>query len=220
MHAVLVTPKHLQVELLEGCNQNDNILNISTLLDGVNKNLLNQTPWPQYNYSPYTAFAIAYGKDDIFLKFYITEKFLQAANGATNMAVYQDTCVEFFIGFGDGQTYYNIECNCIGTLLIGYGETNVERTLLPNALIDKINFQSVIGNQQTNGDKHWEITLVIPFATFCYDKIDTLVGKNCRANFYKCGDHLPEPHFIAWSNINSLQPNFHLPEFFGELQFV
>jgi hypothetical protein len=44
-------------------------------------------------------------------------------------------------------------------------------------------------------------------------------GKKCRANFYKCGDDLPEPHFLAWNMINTEEPDFHRPEFFGTLEF-
>lgn len=38
-----------------------------------------------------------------------------------------------------------------------------------------------------------------------------------RGNFYKCGDLTAEPHYLSWSPIAFERPNFHLPEFFGEL---
>jgi hypothetical protein len=46
-----------------------------------------------------------------------------------------------------------------------------------------------------------------------------LKGKTCRANFYKCGDDLPEPHFLSWNNIIADKPDFHLPQYFGTLTF-
>ena len=40
-----------------------------------------------------------------------------------------------------------------------------------------------------------------------------------RANFYKCGDQTLHPHWLTWSPVAFPKPQFHLPEFFGELVF-
>jgi hypothetical protein len=40
-----------------------------------------------------------------------------------------------------------------------------------------------------------------------------------RANFYKCGDSTAVPHYLSWSHIATETPDFHRPEFFGELYF-
>jgi len=212
--------KHLNVELLKSCSLNTDIGEISFCLDSVNKNVLDQIPWVQFSYLPRVHFVMAYGTDSIFLKYYVNEKFIRAAHGKANDAVYQDACVEFFIRFGDEKPYYNFEFNCIGTMLIGYGETKTERLLLSDQLISQIKYQAVINNDQPGEDVHWELTVAIPFTAFCFHKLNSLEGKKCRANFYKCGDNLPTPHFISWSNIKWPEPNFHLPEFFGTLQFL
>src|SRR5665647_2531719 len=211
--------KHLTVELLKSCSLNTDIGEISFCLDSVNKNVLDQIPWVQFSYLPRVHFAMAYGTDSIFLKYYVNEKFIRAAHGAANNAVYQDACVEFFIRFGDEKPYYNFEFNCIGTMLIGYGETKTERVLLSDQLISQIKYQSVINNDRPDSDQYWELTVAIPFTLFGYNDLFFITGKKCRANFYKCGDNLPTPHFITWSNISWPEPNFHLPEFFGTLHF-
>ena len=36
-------------------------------------------------------------------------------------------------------------------------------------------------------------------------------------NFYKCADDTEFPHFVSWSPIDLPSPNFHCPEFFGEI---
>ena len=41
-----------------------------------------------------------------------------------------------------------------------------------------------------------------------------------RANVYKCGDLLPVPHFISWNPITTESPDFHRPEFFGQMRFA
>ena len=40
------------------------------------------------------------------------------------------------------------------------------------------------------------------------------------ANFYKCGDDTPQPHFISWSPIDLPKPDFHAPQFFGVLELL
>lgn len=212
--------KHLNVELLKTNSLQAPINEVSFFLDSAKRNSLNQTPWAGYDYLPEVDFAIAYGRDGVFLKYYVNEKSVRAVNSNINGAVWEDSCVEFFISFENESAYYNFEFNCIGTALVGFGESKSDRALLPDALISQLKYQSVINNEQPGGDIHWELTIAIPFTLFCHHQLNELKGKKCRANFYKCGDLLPMPHFVSWSNIQAPEPNFHLPEFFGSLLFV
>jgi hypothetical protein len=41
--------------------------------------------------------------------------------------------------------------------------------------------------------------------------------ESLRANFYKWGDGTSVPHYLTWSHIVTETPDFHRPEFFGEL---
>lgn len=212
--------KQLDVVLLQTNSLNASINELSFFLDSAKRNALNQTPWAVYKYTPVVDFAIGYGPDCIFLKYYVNEKSVRAVNSSINGSVWEDSCVELFISFENERAYYNFEFNCIGTALVGYGERKADRELLPDELISRIKYQAVINNDQPGNDLHWELTIAIPFTLFCHNNLDTLKGQKCRANFYKCGDLLPTPHFLAWSNINWPEPNFHLPEFFGSLHFV
>jgi hypothetical protein len=144
---------------------------------------------------------------------------VQAAFGRTNEPVYQDSCVEFFISFDEGATYYNFEFNCIGTVLAGYGRGRTDRQWLSGDVLDTINTQSTVLRKGKDRMPQWELTVVLPLKVFTFQNIDSLQGQQARANFYKCGDHLPVPHFLAWSNIESDSPDFHLPQFFGTLLF-
>jgi hypothetical protein len=40
-----------------------------------------------------------------------------------------------------------------------------------------------------------------------------------RANFYKCGDGTSVPHYLSWNQVITETPDFHRPEFFGEISF-
>jgi hypothetical protein len=193
---------------------------ISKKLDDIHKEQISNAPWEAYPYKPEVAFAMAHGKDAIFLKFYVKEKHLRAVNSEPNEPVYEDSCVEFFISFEDEAEYYNFEFNCAGTCLLGFGKGRDGRELISPEIIKRITFQSTL-RPATNAEANigWELTLAIPFFAFQYHEINSLSDKKCRANFYKCGDKLPEPHFLAWNNISSAAPNFHLPEFFGRVEF-
>jgi hypothetical protein len=208
----------LKIAFSEKINSNDPIEKISLHLDSCQRHSIENVPWPAYPYHPEVYFAIAHSGNCIFLKFYVEENFIQAATGSINGPVWEDASVEFFISF-DEKGYYNFEFNCIGTALAGFGKEKNTRELLTEEIINKINYEAVIRNKKKNKLISWELTLKIPVDVFIHHHISSLHEKKCSANFYKCGDHLPEPHFIAWSNIQSTEPNFHLPEFFGELEF-
>ncbi len=212
--------KQLNIEKLKRVNAKTPINELTFLLDNVNRNVLKEVPWGHYNYCPAVEFSIAYAPDFIFLKYYVTEKSIRAVNNTINSAVWEDSCVEFFISFDNEKAYYNLEFNCIGTARVGYGESKNNRELLPVQIVSQIKYHSVISNNLPTDDTHWELTLSIPKNLFCFNQVETFKGKECRANFYKCGDNLPIPHFITWSGIKSVTPDFHLPEFFGSLHFI
>ena len=69
------------------------------------------------------------------------------------------------------------------------------------------------------GETSWSMIEVIPASALFNHKIEEWSGLNFRANFYKCGDNLPNPHFLSWNKIDFPRPNFHLLEFFGEVVF-
>ena len=211
--------KHLSVPYL-GLEDTTAIADISKKLDHVRQEIIDHAPWNAFPYKPQASFAMAYGDSSVYLKFFVEEKHVRAVYSEPNQPVYKDSCVEFFVSFGDEPEYYNFEFNCAGTCLLSFGEQRNNRNMTTADLIKSIAFQSSI-KPTTKKDANigWELTLVIPFAAFQYHKFSSMKGKKCRANFYKCGDDLPEPHFLAWNMINTEEPDFHRPEFFGTLEF-
>jgi Carbohydrate-binding family 9 len=211
--------KRLSVPNVTGLLHYKDMQNVSTVLDGLKPNLLNTTPWQStFPYKPKVNFTIAHADGFIFLKFNVAEKAIRAVNSDINGAVYEDSCVEFFVNF-DEKGYYNIECNCIGTMLMGFGPVRNNRERLPADVINKITFHSTMLKNTKDNTIDWAMTLAIPLSVFIHHLNLSLAGKTGHANFYKCGDKLPEPHYLTWSNIDFVKPNFHLPEFFGDLVF-
>jgi hypothetical protein len=211
--------KNLLVPFIHADN-NHALDEISAKLDHLHQELINITPWAAYPYKPEIAFAMAYGDQGVFLKFYVEEKHIRAIYSEPNDPVYKDSCVEFFVSFGDEKEYYNFEFNCAGTCLLSFGEERTNRIMLGDELIRSIATRSSIKPANTKDSNiGWELTLSIPFSAFHYHQFKSLKGKKCRANFYKCGDDLPEPHFVVWNEIKTVQPDYHRPEFFGSVEF-
>ena len=175
--------------------------------------------WESYTYCPEASFRIAHNGDAIFLNFRINESDIKAVCNQDNGKVWEDSCVEFFIAFTEG-SYYNIECNCIGKILIGKGSGKEGRILLPDALLKKVDRRSSLGNSPVeNRSGDWEVSLIIPKEIFFPEITETFNNVKARGNFYKCGDCLQTPHYLSWNPILWDTPNFHLPKFFGELRF-
>lgn len=210
--------KHVTVPFLPALNAGTTADEVAGWLPVPGRQVLSFAPWPAYPYKPLVQFSIAYGDGALALQFEVEEKSIRAAFGQMNEPVYQDSCVEFFVSFDDGASYYNVEFNCIGTVLAGFGKERAGRQPLPPALLEKIS--SVVRIHRGSDLVRWEITLVLPLAVFPYHAPSLSPGYACRANFYKCGDALPEPHFLCWSNIESHEPDFHLPACFGSLTFA
>lgn len=209
--------KQLKVPFKPNLGYHQAIGEIATLLDHQEKHALEFVPWPVYPYKPRVQFSIAHSNDGIFLKYFVNEKYIRAAAGSINGAVWEDACVEFFVSF-DETGYYNLEFNCIGTALAGFGKIKGSRVRLSEEIIRKIKYGSMISNGET-GHIHWELTVAIPLEVFAHHDFSSLKGRMARANFYKCGDALPDPHFISWANIEAPKPDFHLAPFFGAIEF-
>ncbi|HEY9362734.1 MAG TPA: carbohydrate-binding family 9-like protein [Chitinophagaceae bacterium] len=214
--------KRLEACTLKSVNKKSLIGEIAIALDECIQNPIEIVPWPSYPYKPAVSFVIAHDYERIFIKYYVREQAIRAAYNNPNDPVFKDSCVEFFIAFGEEKAYYNFEFNCIGTCLSAFGDGIDNRQFLSKETIDKIKYHVSI-SKDTKGSTtnfNWELTLILPLDVFSFHQLPSLKGINCCTNFFKCGDSLPQPHFLSWTPINSPVPNFHLPDFFGKLQFI
>jgi len=201
------------------------IENVPALLDKENIPLqvIDNVNWEKsYPYRPTVHFRIAHTNDAILLNYRVTEKSIRAKYDKDNGSVWTDSCVEFFSIPADDGMYYNIECNCIGTILIGAGYHRDNRERAPQSVLNLVKRWSSLGScafEERKGDISWEVVLYIPYKAYFKHHITSLDGKTVKANFYKCGDELETPHFLSWNPINIEEPDFHRPDFFGQLEF-
>ena len=188
--------------------------------------------WPEaYPYKPMMEFAAAHTGDALLLHYRVEEQSVRAVARGDHEHIWEDSCAEFFIAFspdacpGTPQTgglYYNIECNCTGKLLVAAGEGRNGRIPAPAETMQAVSRWASLGTEpfDTRSEPtRWELALRLPAATFFMQGPGSLGGLTATGNVYKCGDCLPVPHFISWSPIRTESPDFHRPDFFGQMIF-
>ena len=146
---------------------------------------------------------------------------IKAVHKNFNDPVYEDSCVEFFVSF-DKVNYYNLEFNCIGTILGAHGKNRNSRQQLDIDLLRKIKVKPSLGTNKINivdSKTKWTLDAVIPISVFKFSNLTSLKHKTAYCNFYKCGDKQVVPHFLSWNPVLTDEPDFHRPEYFGELDF-
>lgn len=196
---------------------------ISGMMDQEKRHSIDVLNWKDYNYKPDVRFAIAYGDNEIFVKYYVKEKYFKAEKTETNQMVCEDSCVELFVSPENDGLYYNFEFNGIGTCLLGTGHGRSDSKRVDPELVSKIRRLASMGNQPVTekaGEYSWTLTLAIPLDVFFNHNISDLKGRTFRANFYKCGDKLTVPHYVTWNPVETENPDYHRPEYFGTLKFI
>ena len=200
---------------------------VEKMLDSLNipYNNLDALNWPDlYPYKPEVKFRIAYSKDEIYLQYLVRERYIRAYYDIDDgSAPYKDSCVEFFIiPSSTDSVYYNLELNCIGAGTFAGGAERTSRIRFDSSVTSRIRRSSTLGStrlETRDGDFEWSIVIALPIELFSLSKIEPLKGRTVRANFFKCGDDLPEKHYLSWNPVETERPNFHTPAYFGELYF-
>lgn len=183
-----------------------------------NREYIEVVNWNEYHYKPIVAFDVARTEKNLYIRYFVHGNSLKATYEFDNSPVHKDSCVEFFMKKEGDTEYMNFEFNCIGTCDAARRlSRDVKTSLTPDEYKSIQRLSSVKSkafNEQT-GIHTWSLTVVIPFSLIGLDPAN--LPEKILGNFYKCADDTQDPHFLSWSPIDVSQPNFHLPEFFGEI---
>lgn len=172
--------------------------------------------WAEYPYKPIVRFAIAHTANALLVRFEVEEQHVVGRCTQMHGEVYADSCVEFFVREPHANYYFNFEINCIGTILAARRLSRSEKEYLSDEQMQRVVVRSSLpASVQYEGVGEWSIELEIPFEVIGIKSVPEVL----EGNFYKCGDHTPIPHFVSWSPILTSSPDFHRPEFFGEIKF-
>jgi hypothetical protein len=216
--------KVIEVTRLIAGNVRPAMADISAMLDELGDGQsIDTINWQDFSYKPEVRFNIAWGPGEIYLKYYVRESNTKAEKDQPNQMVCEDSCVEFFVSPADDGIYYNFEFNPIGTALLGAGHGRADSKRADPVHIEGIRRLATMGEKpfgEIEGDNRWSLTVAIPLDTFFHHHVTSLKGKTFRANFYKCGDKLSNPHFVTWNPVKTGKPDYHRPEFFGTLKFI
>jgi len=182
---------------------------------------VNTLNWPtEFPYKPDCQFKIARSANSVFIHFKVRENNIRALYTIDQQSVWEDSCVEFFCKLPERNFYYNFEFNCIGTCVASQRESRDKNVVpFPVESIKSIKRFASLGNSkfdEKKGNFEWKLTVEIPFDLIGVQP-DNLPDK-LLANFYKCGDGTSVPHYVSWNAISVDHPDFHRPEFFGEIQ--
>jgi hypothetical protein len=181
--------------------------------------------WAKYPYQPSVKVKCLYSDKYLYLRFEVQEDAIQSTATKINDFVYIDSCIEFFCSPETGKPhYYNLEMNCCGNVFMAYGPDRKAREFVPVPVLEKISSSSTVPGPTkaiSPNDKKWEIEIKVPWQVYqSLSKIPIPTsGSIWKGNFYKCGDKLPKLHYGSWTKIDVPNPDFHRPEFFGELVF-
>jgi hypothetical protein len=177
--------------------------------------------WPKrFPYKPITFFRIARSQSAVFIKYSVNGNVLRAVYSNDQDPVWQDSCVEFFCKRVDQIGYTNFEFNCIGTCLSAVHVSRSESTRRSADEMHQILRFPSMGRkafQEMEGIFTWDLTVSIPFSLLGIES--TQLPEKMLGNFYKCADGTEMVHYVSWNPINTPDPDFHRPEFFGELIF-
>jgi Domain of unknown function (DUF1083). len=158
----------------------------------------------------------AHDGERIYLYYIVTGEAIRAVNTDDFGSVWEDSCVEFFMQREGAKTYRNFECNILGALLTATHETRAVAEKLTQEVASIYRYSSIHHRYEAGRQvSDWTMYLEIPKRAMGFGANESLAGQKIRANFYKCGDKTPEPHFLSWNPIDLPSPNFHVPQFFG-----
>lgn len=169
------------------------------------------SPWPD-TLCPFAVEArLLYDDEAIYVNMRCDEHPVTAIHTERDSDVCLDSCMEFFLAPNNNDaSYINIEINAIGTLLLHQGYDRYKNHTLPVS-------ESIFDIKTIITQNGWQLFYKLPFSflTEYFGEVTEVM----HGNFYKCGDETPHMHYAMWSPIDLPEPDYHRPEFFGELVF-
>lgn len=182
------------------------------------KDFIDTVNWPDdYPCKPKVSFLIARSDTGIYIRFDVEKEYVRASCAEDLSPVYEDSCVEFFCQVPGEGYYRNFEFNCIGACLASKRKGREEDVeLFTQEQLSGIKRFASLGRKPIGDiESNWSLTLMIPFSLMGYEA--NTFPEKLNANFYKCGDKTKIPHFLSWNPIETINPDFHRPEYFGEI---
>ena len=189
--------------------------------------ILNENGWKS-DFSPITKVKLCYDENNLYIIYRVEDKYIYCNTRDFNGPVWEDSCVEFFFSPNPdaSNNYFNLEINCCGTVLMAYQRIpGKDFTLIEIEDLQKIEIAHSLPKLITEEIEEattWTVEYRLPLHIL--QKYANIVtpdkGVTWKSNFYKCVENNSHPHWLSWAKINSPEPDFHLPQYFGTLRFL
>ena len=187
---------------------------------------IDRYPWYKDGLKQATEVRLLHDETAVYVQFLCQDVHSFARVRELNGMVCRDSCVEFFAtvdpqAAGD---YFNLEINCCGVFLLGFGSGRHGRKQIDPALAGRISVATSVSGpakEESDDDRHWWAAAAVPLDVLgeLASRSVELVEGGWRANFYRCGGK-SDPQYACWNEIDLPSPDFHCSQFFGSLAFA
>lgn len=180
------------------------------------------------DHSPRTQVRVMYDDQALYVIFRVEDRYVLAVARQHDDIVCRDSCVEFFFvpGTDIAKGYFNLEMNCGGTMLFHFQIIPRRDSVALDAEdLAKIQVAHTMPRRietEITQPTTWVVEYRLPLdilPKYRKDVARPAPGVTWRANFFKCADNSSHPHWLTWSKVERPRPDFHVPEYFGTLQF-
>lgn len=163
--------------------------------------------WPEFSYKPKTTARVLHNGEALFVRMETDENPIIARKRVQNDDICVDSCMEFFFmpNAKDGR-YINLEFNPFGAMYLGVrtDRYNYEHPEENNRFFD---VKTYVDSEK------WVLTFTITFE-FINRKVGG-IDDEFKGNFYKCGEGAGRQHYVTYYPVDTEEPDYHRPEFFG-----
>ncbi|SDM39285.1 Carbohydrate-binding family 9 [Daejeonella rubra] len=172
-------------------------------------------------FKPKAEAKMAYDDNFIYVIYRVKDRYVRSITQKINGKVWEDSAVEFFFSpeANNPVNYFNLEINCGGTPLLHHKKVRPSIDDIQKIEI-AASLPKVVDPEITKRVT-WTISFKIPLSML--EKYTNVVrpkaGVSWRANFYKIAEINSNKHYITWNEVKNPTPQFHLPQFFGVLNF-
>lgn len=171
--------------------------------------------WGSEDYHIPVVSQVVYDEEGFIVKFTVEESDPLREKKNHLEFVHEDSCVEFFVNFSPetSEKYINFEVNALGSMNVAFRSNKTDGVPLKIDEIESFHITTEIEKS------FWSVTYKIgyDFIRNYYPGFDIDNCTYIRGNFYKCGNNTSIRHYLSYFKIDLEQPNFHCPEFFGNI---
>ena len=187
-------------------------------VDQAEKFVLSNKLWGTDAYEHEVYAQLTYDEEGFIVKFTVAESDPLRDKKQHLTDICLDSCVEFFVNFTPEKSakYMNLEVNAGGFMDAAFRSDRYETEPLTLEEIASFNITPEIY------EDHWAVSYKIGFDVIkkYYPEFDIDTCEYVTGNLYKCGDLTEMEHYVTYFKVDTPEPDYHRPEYFGRFDIV